>query len=120
MVAHHTFVLPITVKALAVTRTHLGIAAPNLLFATAADDVWMVDRRIVEPRRPVGEPKDHEKAEGLLQYSPHLPFRHSMLLTHGLRVPRLHTVLATPSQFESTTIVIGIGACCAAVLSAST
>lgn len=32
-----------------------------------------VPLKLIDPRRPVGEPNKVEKAEGLMQYSPFLP-----------------------------------------------
>jgi hypothetical protein len=40
---------------------------------------------------------------------PYLPLRHSWYLTHGLALPRLHSLLSTHTAFESTTLVAAFG-----------
>lgn len=55
VIKHSTFILPTTIKALAVTHTHLGITTPHFLFATQGNGLMMVDRRLLDPRRPSGE-----------------------------------------------------------------
>ena len=72
-------------------------------------DILSLDRRLVDPRRPTGEPRESDKAEGLGQYSPLLPLRHTWLLNHGSPVPRLASLLPTPTAWESTALVIGLG-----------
>ena len=109
IIKQRTFVLPVSVKGLAATRTLHGVTTPHLLLLTAGDGVLMLDRRLVDPRRPTGEPKEWEKAEQLMQYSPYLPLRHSWLLTHGAPLPRLHAALAAHTDFESTTLVAAVG-----------
>ena len=109
IVSGRSFVLPVSVKGLALARTHHGITTPHLLLLTASDGVLMLDRRLLDPRRPVGEPKDFEKSEGLLQYSAFLPLRHQWLLTHGLALPRAHSLLSAATAFESTTLVAAFG-----------
>lgn len=111
-VVHKTFALPLSLKPglLSVTRTHLGISAHFLLLGTAAEGVYWMDRKLVDPRRPMPEAmKDADKAEGLLPYSPVLPFRHQWLLSHGDQVSRLHTLVSAPSGLESTSLVLGLG-----------
>ncbi len=106
---HRTYISPVSVKSLAVTRTTLGITTPTFLLGTEGNGVLMVDRRLLDPRRPNGEPTEQEKAEGLAQYQPHLPYRHAWLLTHGTPVHRLRSVVAVPASFESTTLVVAVG-----------
>jgi len=94
---------------LAVTRTQHGVTTPHLLLSTAAEGVLMLDKRLVDPRRPAKEPTTSETAEGLAQYSQALPLRHSWLLTTSAAVPRLHGLKATPTAYESTTLVTALG-----------
>lgn len=35
--------------------------------------VMSIPLKVIDPRRPVGEPNKIEKAEGLMQYSPFIP-----------------------------------------------
>ena len=98
-----------TVSGLSAVRTRHGMTTPHLLLSTAAGGVLMVDRRLVDPRRPQGAPTDAERAEGLAQYSPALPLLHTWLLTHAHAVPRLRDVSSAPADFESTALVSALG-----------
>ena len=63
-----TYALSLPVSAIGVTNTKNGISSKNILLATgAAGNVVKIDRRLLDPRRPSGEPKDSEKKEGLMQ-----------------------------------------------------
>jgi len=100
---------------LAVTKTRYGMATPHVLLTAAASGVLMVDKRLLDPRRPGKEPSEGEKAEGLAQYSPVLPLRHTWLLTYSHAVEGVAVVHAAPSSYESTTLVSALGVdhfCC--------
>ena len=109
VVVHRSYVLPVTVRDLAVTRTRYGITSPHLLLSTSQDGLLMLDRRLIDPRRPSGEPSKIEQAEGLMQYAPVLPLRHHWLLTGGRPVARARLTHSAPSAFESTTLIAFLG-----------
>lgn len=44
------------VKAMAVTDTARGITGKQLLIATSTDQVYALDKRFLDPRRPLGNP----------------------------------------------------------------
>jgi hypothetical protein len=48
-------------------------------------------------------------AQGVIEYTPHLPLRHQTLLTRNVTVPRVHTVYSAPTSFESTSTVAVLG-----------
>lgn len=63
-----TYALSVPVSAIGVTNTKNGISSKNVLLATGVGgQVIRIDRRMLDPRRPSGEPKDTEKKEGLMQ-----------------------------------------------------
>lgn len=109
VVAHRTFALPATVTDIAVTRTLSGVTPIQVLLTLAGGNVLALDRRLVDPRRPQGEPTEAEKAEGLLQYSPVLPLRHSWYLSLDKALARPVILQSHPSDFESTTLVAALG-----------
>lgn len=141
IVVQRSFVLPVSVRSIAFSRTKGGVTPSPLLLTTVNDgacarevpptmcadanatlvppspphprhhptDILSLDRRLVDPRRPTGEPRESDKAEGLGQYTPLLPLRHTWLLNHGTPVPRLASLLPTPTAWESTALVIGLG-----------
>ena len=68
IVLSKTFGLNYPVSAIGVTNTKGGISSKNILMATGLDGkIVKIDRRLLDPRRPYGEPKKSEKMEGLLQ-----------------------------------------------------
>jgi Protein of unknown function (DUF1620). len=63
-----TYAVNYPVSAIGVTNTKAGISSKNVLLATGVDGkIVNIDRRLLDPRRPFGEPKTNEKKEGLLQ-----------------------------------------------------
>lgn len=110
MVAHRSFILPVTVSDIAVTRTRYGITTPHLLLTTTQGGLLSIDRRLLDPRRPSEPPSKSQQAEGLVQYSPVLPMRHNWLLTGGESVPGARLTHSAPSVFESTTLIAFLGA----------
>ncbi len=68
IVLSKTYGVSYPVTAIGVTNTKGGISSKNFLFATGIDGkVVRIDRRLLDPRRPSGEPKKTEKKEGLMQ-----------------------------------------------------
>jgi hypothetical protein len=68
IVLSKTFSLGHPVSAIGVTNTKGGISSKNIILATGMDGrIIKLDRRLLDPRRPYGEPKKSEKMEGLLQ-----------------------------------------------------
>ncbi len=63
-----TYALAVPVSAVGVTNTKNGISSKNILLGTGAGgQIVRIDRRLLDPRRPSGEPKESEKKEGLMQ-----------------------------------------------------
>lgn len=63
-----TFAVNLPVSAIGVTNTKGGISSKNIIVTTGVKgNVIKIDRRLLDPRRPFGEPKVGEKKEGLLQ-----------------------------------------------------
>ena len=53
------------------------------------DQVYMMDKRYLDPRRPVGPPSAEDKAEGLVPYEPELPLAPQLFMTHRHTVANL-------------------------------
>jgi len=64
----YTLGQPKGITSLGITQTTRGISSKHVLFALGSNQVLSVDRRWLDPRRPSGEPKKTEKAEGLQRY----------------------------------------------------
>lgn len=105
-----TYALPLPVSAIGVTNTKNGISSKNILLATGAGgQVVRIDRRLLDPRRPSGEPKDSEKKEGLMQYAPLLPIPPMMIQSYTNYVEGVTSIQSTAANLESQTLVIAYG-----------
>lgn len=51
-----TYIMPVGVKKMDVTQCVHGITTRNILVALANDKVLSLDRKFLDPRRPVGKP----------------------------------------------------------------
>ena len=86
IVLHKTFVFPTGVKALSTTATLHGITSKHLLVGLASDQLYSLDRRFVDPRRPAKPPTPEEQAEGLMQFDPNLPLIPNSIISYNKTV----------------------------------
>lgn len=99
------YILPYGVRAVAATRTKLGISSKALVLATDQNRLQILPRRILDPRRPLGrKPTQHEMEEGLMTYDPNLMDSGKFHLG-GRQVPLPKRIHIKPSQLESTSVV---------------
>jgi hypothetical protein len=72
-----TFLARLPVSGLAVTRSARGSTAKQVLLLGAGGQVALLDRRFLDPRRPIvppgQKPTPEQAAEGLPAYQPELP-----------------------------------------------
>lgn len=104
-----TFALPKPVTAMGVTATRGGISGKRLILATLDGSVFTVDRKILDPRRPMGPLKEAEKLEGLRQYSELVPLITYLALSHTLTVEGVRQIISTTTDLESQTLVLAVG-----------
>ncbi|KFM26187.1 ER membrane protein complex subunit 1 [Auxenochlorella protothecoides] len=105
--SYHT---KLAAAALGVTRTAHGTTAPQLLLGTTGGQVYMLDRRLLDPRRPVvDKPTPGMLAEGLAPYASELPLAGGAFATRGARVARLADLLADPATLESSSLLLARG-----------
>ncbi|KAG2424507.1 hypothetical protein HXX76_014388 [Chlamydomonas incerta] len=91
---------------LAVTRTEQGITAKQLLVITNTDQVYALDRRWVDPRRPKKQKlTQDEMEEGLTPYQDTLPFSPLSFATLDKQVLGLRGVAVEPTRLESTCLM---------------
>lgn len=109
IVLHRTFALSNEVTALGVTQTARGISMKHFIFALGTGQVLTVDRRFLDPRRPSGEPKPAEKAEGLLRYHPIIPLIPQHIISYNLPIEGVTLVKSVAAQVESQSMVFGCG-----------
>ncbi|KAK6335866.1 hypothetical protein TWF730_003241 [Orbilia blumenaviensis] len=108
----HAFIFPHPITSLATTTTRQGITTRSILLSVPKlGSLLSINKRVLEPRRPVGrEPTAEEKEEGLFKYDPFLGVDHGRgSLSHIRDLVGIDKVITTPSLLESTSIVVGWG-----------
>ena len=98
---------------LGVTRTARGTTARQLLVGTPAGQVYMLDRRLVDPRRPLvapgAKPTAEQAGEGLPPYQAELPLQPTAFATADRTVKRLRGLVTAPAVLESTVLLVAHG-----------
>ncbi|KAK6336180.1 hypothetical protein TWF696_001743 [Orbilia brochopaga] len=106
------FMFPHPIAALAATTTRQGITTRALLLSVPKlGSLLSINKRVLDPRRPVGrEPTAEEKEEGLFKYEPFLGVDHQRgSLSHARELVGIRSVSTAPSLLESTSIVVAWG-----------
>lgn len=96
-------------RALGITQTRRGIALKELLFALPTGELLALPRAFVDPRRPVADPTQQDKIEGLIPYSAELPVDPLRVVSHVQRVARVRGVVSAAALLESTSLVCAYG-----------
>ena len=104
-----TFTIPMAVTALGVTSTRSGVSVRNLLLAGIDGKIHSIDRKLLEPRRPLGPLKDIEKKEGLLQYHELIQTIPFQTLSYNQTVHSVRSIISVPTDLESQSLVLAIG-----------
>lgn len=104
-----SFSLKTPVTALGVTSTREGISARKLVLAGTDGRIVAVDRKMIEPRRPVGQLKDYEKKEKLVQYTELVPVISYMALSYDKTVEGVSQIVTSPTHLESQTLLFAFG-----------
>jgi hypothetical protein len=104
-----TYAFPKQVTALGVTSTRQGISNQNILMASADGALDSFHKKIFETRRPVGEVKPDEKAEGLIPYRELIPESPLLSLTYNQTMEAFTRIASTETSLESQSLVLGFG-----------
>lgn len=105
-----SFLLPYGVRATGVTRTTLGVTTKGLVVATDRENVVVIPRAFLDPRRPLGKPSASDMEEGLVPYRPEIPDDpHWHISRAAYRLTALHTLVTGPALLESSAMVLGLG-----------
>lgn len=106
-----SFIFPTRITNLAVTHTKQGITSHNILLTLPAyRGILAVPKRILDPRRPVNrDPDASEREEGLARYVPVIEVDPRSMITHERAVFGTKKVVTSPSDLESTSLVVGWG-----------
>jgi hypothetical protein len=104
-----TYSLAKPVTALGVTATRAGISGRRLLLATQDGHVYALDRKMLEPRRPLGQVKESEKKEGLMQYAELIPTVSYTSLSYHQTVESVQSIISAPTDLESQSLILAFG-----------
>ena len=103
-----SYALGAPLSVLGATVTRRGLASRHVLLGTRSGRVVALDRRFVDPRRPL-RPSVADREEGLMPYQEPLPLLPGAHVSGAGRVARLHTLGAAPAPLESATHVLAAG-----------
>lgn len=104
-----TFIFPSGITTLSGIHTLAGVTEKQLLIGTINGQIYSLDRRFLDPRRPAGKPSKSDQSEGLMPYAPVLPVMTQNVLSYTKEIERLNTIVSVPAGLESTTLVLGYG-----------
>jgi hypothetical protein len=96
------------VNALGVTKTLEGITAREILLAIDGNQILGINRRLLDPRRPIELTATH-KEEGLLPYQPELNINFKDMLSYYKAIFGIKSLRGFPTAYESTSLVFGYG-----------
>jgi len=95
---------------LASSVTQRGITQKHVLMGTHADQLYAMDVRYLDPRRPRTKKLTSEEIEErLVPYSEYLPILPTSFVTYDKAVAKLSSVSIEPSRLESTCLVLACG-----------
>jgi len=100
---------PFEARTMSATRSQSGITQRWVLVGTPSGEVYAIERRFLDPRRPKGKPTKLDQAERLVAYSEQLPLVPHMLLTRGEPVAGLQGIATAPSRQESSSHMLAHG-----------
>lgn len=104
-----TFTIPMAVTTLGVTSTRSGVSVRKLLLAGIDGKIHSIDRKMLEPRRPLGPLKEIEKKEGLLQYHELIQTIPYQTISYNQTVHSVRSIISAPTDLESQSLVLAIG-----------
>jgi hypothetical protein len=109
-VLSQSFYLQHSITGLAVTQTLQGITTKQILASTITDQVFALDKRFLDPRRPLrAKVTPQEAEEQLMPYSDLIIFSTLNYPTQDKQVLNLRGVTAHPAVLESTTLLFCYG-----------
>uniref|UniRef100_A0A7S0E1R2 ER membrane protein complex subunit 1 n=1 Tax=Hanusia phi TaxID=3032 RepID=A0A7S0E1R2_9CRYP len=109
-VLSQTYITHTAVKTMAVAHTMHGITTKNVIAALASDQILSIDKKLLDPRRPVGKPSPDDMEEGLMPYSPFLPVMPTAVLSYNRTILQLRKIVVAPARIESTCLMVAVGA----------
>ncbi|XP_050436738.1 ER membrane protein complex subunit 1 isoform X2 [Adelges cooleyi] len=105
IVEKQAYIFPGFLQAMKPTITEKGITSKHILMSTTSGHLLEVPWTFLDPRRPLGEPKE----EGAIPYVPELPTPTESMINYNKSLMRVQGIYTTPSSLESTCLVFVYG-----------
>ena len=104
-----TYVLPKTTHTAISSVTAQGISKKSLVLGTSSGQVFQLESQQIDPRRPLQDPSQNEKMEGLFKYDPFLQFdaTAASTLNYSMAYPA-EQILSSSSYLESSSLILAI------------
>ncbi|KAL6042459.1 DUF1620 superfamily [Balamuthia mandrillaris] len=110
VVEQQSYAFPSGVKRMAVTQTTRGITNKYIILGLSSDRLLTLDKRFLNYRRKMKEDiTAEEKSDGVIPYSPNLPYRTVDIINYNHTVYNLRNVVTSPTSLESTSLVFAYG-----------
>ncbi|KAJ3221454.1 DUF1620 super [Clydaea vesicula] len=103
-----TFSFSHGVSSIGVTQTHNSITTREIIFALGSDQIYCLNKRILDPRRPL-VPSNFDKEEMLIPYKAHIDFNPKEVASYNLAVIGVEKIISSPSALESTSLICSYG-----------
>ncbi|XP_050532938.1 ER membrane protein complex subunit 1 isoform X2 [Daktulosphaira vitifoliae] len=101
IVEKQAYIFPGFLQAMKPTITEKGITSKHILMATTSGHLLEMPWAFLDPRRPLGEPKE----EGAIPYIPELPTPTESMINYNKTLMRVNGIYTAPSSLESTCLV---------------
>ncbi|WAQ87721.1 hypothetical protein PtA15_8A627 [Puccinia triticina] len=104
-----SYLTPFDIKGLGFTKSRLGVTSRALLVISDMDQIVSISRRLLDVRRPFKKPTTEEIEELLVKYDPLIMIDPKTIISGDRPTKGLEQVYSFPTEFESTSAVIGVG-----------
>jgi len=104
-----SYITPFDIKDVGFTKSRLGVTSRALLVVSDMDQIVSISRRLLDVRRPFKKPTTEEMEEFLIMYDPLIMVDPKTIITGDRPTKGLEHVYILPTEFESTSAVIGVG-----------
>ncbi|KAJ3216967.1 hypothetical protein HDU67_008696 [Dinochytrium kinnereticum] len=104
-----SFVFPFPITAMGFTDTREGITTRELLVGLKTNQVYGINKRFLDTRRPLGNPTSDDKEEQLVAYRPVLDYNPREVISYHLDIAGVEKIVSSPSEIESTSLVAAYG-----------
>eukprot|EP00003_Mantamonas_plastica_P028367 TRINITY_DN6400_c0_g1_i1.p1 TRINITY_DN6400_c0_g1~~TRINITY_DN6400_c0_g1_i1.p1 ORF type:complete len:201 (-),score=61.09 TRINITY_DN6400_c0_g1_i1:6-608(-) len=105
-----SFVIPFGVQSMGISTTRLGITTKNLLIGLTSGQVLRLDKRILDPSRPLGtQMSQQEKEAGVMPYFSTIGVNPKFVITHTNNIKNVRAITTTTTTMESTSLVFVFG-----------